>query len=50
MALTFGDYLRVLRINASLKMREAAESIGISVPYWSDVENGKRNPFNGGEA
>lgn len=41
----FGDELRRLRIEAGKTMAELAESLGISVPYLSDVERGRRNPF-----
>lgn len=43
----FGSRLRELRISKRLTMSAAARALGVSVPYWSDVENGRRNPFTG---
>lgn len=30
-----------------MTLSAAARGIGVSVPYWSDVEHGRRNPFTG---
>lgn len=34
--------VRAFRQSRNLSMREAAEKIGISAPYWSDIENAHR--------
>lgn len=38
----FGELLRESRIKSNKTQREVAKSVGISVPYLSDLENGKR--------
>jgi transcriptional regulator with XRE-family HTH domain len=38
----FGQYLRELRKSKQLKMRELARQSGISQPYLSQIETGKR--------
>ncbi len=43
----FGERLRQLRAARRMTLSAAARGIGVSVPYWSDVENGRRNPFTG---
>lgn len=45
MPLSFGEYLRSLRIEAEMTLGFAARAVGVSIPYWSDVETGRRNPF-----
>ena len=47
MPMTFGAYLRALRIDAGFRMVDAATEVRVSVPYWSDIENERRNPFKG---
>ena len=42
--MTFGDFLKDLRIRKGLKLREVEESTGVSNSYLSQVETGKRNP------
>ena len=43
----FGEHLKSLRIKAGMTMSEVASELGMSVAYWSDVENFRRNPFQG---
>lgn len=38
------SYLEKKRRDLGLTQSEAAERAGISTPYWSDLENGKRSP------
>lgn len=44
--LTFGSLLRDRRTAAGLTLGALAKILGISVPYLSDVELGRRNPFD----
>jgi len=37
-----GLFLTWLREEAGKTLREVAEEIGVSAPYWSDVEHGRR--------
>ncbi len=41
----FGDYLRKLRINKRVRLRELSNALGISITYLSDIEINNRNPF-----
>ena len=41
----FGEHLRQLRKEKSKSMGDIARHIGVSVPYVSDVELGRRKPF-----
>ncbi len=41
----FGAFIAFHRRMSGLTIREAAEHLGISPAYLSDVENGKRLPF-----
>lgn len=41
----FGDALREARESKGITVSALAEAINVSVPYLSDVERGKRNPF-----
>lgn len=41
----FGDRLRALRHTADKTMGEVARALEVSVVYYSDVENGRRQPF-----
>lgn len=38
------DVLRILRICMDWNIRDAAASLGISVSYISEIENGKKRP------
>lgn len=42
----FGRMLRAAREAAGRTLKEAAEHIGKSIPYLSDVERGHRAPFD----
>jgi len=39
---TFGSYIKTLRLNRGLGLRELARQLGISAPYLSDLEKDKR--------
>lgn len=41
----FGSALREARIAAGFTIARVAEVIAVSVPYFSDVERGRRRPF-----
>jgi len=41
----FGPLLRHLRLNAGKSMGDLARHLGVSVPYISDVEHGRRAPL-----
>lgn len=38
------DWMRALRQNMGLSTREIAKQLGMSFSYYSDIENGRRNP------
>ena len=38
-----GAKLRTLREKAGLSLRKVADRLGVSVPYLSDLERGRRN-------
>ncbi len=38
-----GANLRTLREKAGLSLRKVADRLGVSVPYLSDLERGRRN-------
>jgi transcriptional regulator with XRE-family HTH domain len=44
----FGDYLRRLRLGDSRELRQSdiAEVLGISMSFYSDIENNRRAPLN----
>lgn len=42
MAHTFGSYLRAMRLQAGLSLRDVARDLGVSHVYWSEVERGVR--------
>jgi transcriptional regulator with XRE-family HTH domain len=46
---TFGEYLRRLRESRNLSLRQAAKEAGISSPYLSQIEGGKRGKRKTGE-
>lgn len=41
----FGDYLRKAREKKKISLTLLARVVGCSIPYLSDVENGRRNPL-----
>ncbi len=41
---TFGAFIRKKRIDNGISLRKMAELMGYSATYWSDIENGRRNP------
>lgn len=45
MANEFGSLLRQLRESASVSMGQLARFLGVSTPYLSDVERGRRAPL-----
>jgi len=40
----FGEYLRGLRTEQRLSLREAEERAGVSISYLAQIEQGKRRP------
>ena len=44
--MSFGEFLQKKRIEKGITLREMARILKISAPYLSDIEKGKRNPFN----
>lgn len=42
--ITFGEFIRQKRIEKSITLRKMADYMGYSPTYWSDIENGRRNP------
>lgn len=41
---TLGQFIKEMRTEAQLSLRELAAKIGVSAPFLSDVELGRRNP------
>ena len=41
---TLGEKIRELREGLDLSLREFARQLGVSAPFWSDVELGRRHP------
>lgn len=41
---TLGERLRELREQQDISVRELARKLGVSPPFWSDVELGRRHP------
>jgi len=41
----FGEYLRGLRTEQRLSLREAEERAGVSISYLAQIEQGKRRPL-----
>lgn len=44
--MTFGEFIRQKRVEKMITLRKMADSMGYSPTYWSDIENGRRNPPN----
>lgn len=43
--ITFGETVRQARTKGRVTLRDLAEVLDVSIPYLSDVERGRRNPF-----
>lgn len=41
---SFGDFVNQRRLEQHLTLREFANLLGVSAPFWTDVEKGRRNP------
>jgi transcriptional regulator with XRE-family HTH domain len=41
----FGKYLRSMRVNAGLSLRQVAEQLGVTHVYLGEVERGMRGPL-----
>jgi len=42
---TFGKFINKKRLELKISMRDVASALDISAPFLSDVEKGRRNPF-----
>jgi transcriptional regulator with XRE-family HTH domain len=42
----FGDYIRELRIEKEITLKQMSECLGISLGLLSDIENHRRSPFD----
>ena len=44
----FGEYIRKKRQDdpRELTQREVSQELGISLPYYSDIEHGRKKPFD----
>ncbi len=40
----FGEFLQKKREDKQITLRKMAEQLGVSAPYLSDIEKGRRNP------
>lgn len=40
----FGEFLQKKREEKQITLRKMAEQLGVSAPYLSDIEKGRRNP------
>lgn len=45
-SITFGEYIRQKRLEKNISLRKMAQIMEYSPTYWSDIENGRRNPPN----
>ena len=43
-ATTFGDYIAAKRKEKDISLRRMADLVGLSAPYWSDIEKNRKNP------
>lgn len=41
---TFGEFVVERRLEKGISLRKMAELMGVSAPFWSDVEKGRKNP------
>jgi transcriptional regulator with XRE-family HTH domain len=47
--LTIGERIRQARKDAGKTQQEVAAAVGISQPYLSELEEGRKDPFTGGD-
>lgn len=40
----FGEFIAAKRIQRNISLRKMAELMGLSAPFWSDIEKGRKNP------
>ena len=40
----FGDYIAQKRLEKNISLRKMADMVGLSAPYWSDIEKNRKNP------
>jgi len=40
----FGDFIAQKRLEKSISLRKMADLVGLSAPYWSDIEKNRKNP------
>lgn len=43
---TFAEFIAQKREACRITLRQMAEQLGVSAPYYSDVEKGRRNPLS----
>jgi len=43
-AIRFGDFIAQKRLEKSISLRKMADLVGLSAPYWSDIEKNRKNP------
>ena len=41
---TFGEFVVAKRLEKQISLRKLAELMGVSAPFWSDIEKGRKNP------
>ena len=44
MYLNFGEFIVAKRTEKGISLRKMAEIVGLSAPFWSDIEKGRKNP------
>lgn len=40
----FGDFIVAKRTEKGISLRKMADLVGLSAPYWSDIEKNRKNP------
>ena len=40
----FGDFIAQKRLAKQISLRKMADMVGLSAPYWSDIEKNRKNP------
>ncbi len=40
----FGEFIVAKRMQRDISLRKMAELMGVSAPFWSDIEKGRKNP------
>lgn len=40
----FGEFIVAKRMQREISLRKMAELMGVSAPFWSDIEKGRKNP------